>query len=287
MVEEAWILLGQGKLEEAQSAVQDGERCLQTLEPEPLEEGSLELALIKLRSNLAFRQGDFATSAKILEPLLDRLRLQGSSVALAGILVSLGSAYDNLGDQTRAIAVLKEALEVAKSVGARYYQVDASNNLLACFIRLGRTEEGLAEAAAALVLGEYEGSEFLRNNLAVAYLTVGRELEAIQLFQQIAHRATDAMLRVLAWARLSELLPRHGSPTEAEEALNHALDVALSMDPKATPVRLALVLLRQGTEAQLRRARPILQAVDVEVLPSPFKEQYVQALTERGLPLHG
>uniref|UniRef100_A0A7C3I074 Tetratricopeptide repeat protein n=1 Tax=Meiothermus ruber TaxID=277 RepID=A0A7C3I074_MEIRU len=287
LVEEAWILLGQGKLEEAQLAVQDGERCLQTLEPEPLEEGSLELALIKLRSNLAFRQGDFATSAKILEPLLDRLRPQGSSVALAGILVSLGSAYDNLGDQTRAIAVLREALEVAKSVGARYYQVDAANNLLACFIRLGRTEEGLAEAAAALVLGEYEGSEFLRNNLAVAYLTVGRELEAIQLFQQIAHRATDAMLRALAWARLAELLPRHGSPREAEEALNHALDVALGMDPKATPVRLALVLLRQGTEAQLRRARPILQAVEVEALPSLFKEQYVQALTERGLPLHG
>ncbi|MGK0618131.1 ATP-binding protein [Meiothermus cerbereus] len=285
LVEEAWILLAQGKLEEALLAVEEGERCLQHLEPQPLEEGSLELALSKLRSNLAFRQGDFATSARILEPLLDRLRSHGPSVALAGVLVSLGGAYDNQGDEPRAIPVLKEALEVAQSVGARYYQVDAANNLLACLIRLGRTNEGLAEAAAALALGEYEGSEFLRNNLAVAYLSLGREPEAMQLFQQIAHQATDTMLRALAWGRLGELYSRHGLHAEAEDALNRALDNALGMDPEAAPVRLALVLLRQGTETQLRRARPILQAVNVENLPLPFREQYEQALNQRGFPL--
>ncbi len=95
LVEQAWILLGQGRLEEAQKVVQEAEACLQDLEPEPLEEGSLELSLIKLRSNLAFRQGDFAASAQVLEPLVTRLRPQGPSVALAGVLVSLGSAFDN------------------------------------------------------------------------------------------------------------------------------------------------------------------------------------------------
>lgn len=284
LVEQTWVLLGQGRLEEAAKVLQEAQAIQARLEPEPLEEGSLELALAKLGSNLAFRQGQFAASCQTLEPLAARLRTQGPSLALAGILVSLGSSYDHLGQETQAIATLEEALQVAHRVGARYYLVDGANNLLGCLIRQGRCEEGLAQAKAALALGEYEGTAFLRNNLAVAYLSLGQEKEALALFEANAHGAPDAMLRVLAWARLAELYPRHGLAGAVEHALDQALETALGMDLQAVPVRFLLALLRWGTGAQLRRAAPLLQEGVAETLPPPWREAYLEALAQRGLP---
>jgi DNA-binding SARP family transcriptional activator len=281
LIERAWLLLGQGQPEEASRDIDEVARTAIAWESGPLNEESLELAVAKLRSNLAFRAGRFEESCTILEPMAVRLRQQAPSVTLAGVLVSLGAGYDNLGQETRAIPLLQEALRMAQTTNARYYQVDAANNLLTCLIRLGRTEEGLFEAESALALGRYEGTDHLCNTLAVAYLSLGRETDAIRLFEAVARDGSDAMLRVLAWARLTDLYHHGGREAETEPALDNALAVAFGMNPKAVPPRLALTLFQHGSDAQLARAETILAAVETESMPAHFREQLEQARAER------
>ena len=105
----------------------------------------------------------------------------------------MGAALDGLGRSEEALRYHREAFSVARATGARYSEIDVSINLLWCLMALGRTEEGLAVAESALAVGEYDGSPTLRNNLAAAYMELGRfeEARAMKRSQDVDY---DALL---------------------------------------------------------------------------------------------
>ena len=67
----------------------------------------------------------------------------------------------------------------------------AVSNWLYGLLCMGRAEEGLTKAEAALALGEYAISDNLRNTLALAYLRLGRESEAAAHYRVLTEKAFD------------------------------------------------------------------------------------------------
>ncbi len=121
------------------------------------------------------------------------------------VITSLAATYDNLNKQTNALKLHYKALNMAKQIGSKHYQVEAILNLLYCLMDLNRSSEGLKLAEEVLSFGEYEGSDILRNNVAAAYSELANIKKANYHFTYLTQNSNDPSILCIAWARLARL----------------------------------------------------------------------------------
>lgn len=265
-----------GRLEEAHAAALAGLAVA-----ENVQDDRLRRDLLATRASIVFYQGDAEAAVALLEPLLPELRSSGLPLELSHLLRNLAALYDSLGRNAEALSLHLEALTLAKRLGAHSAQVDIALNLLYCYMDLGRIEEGLIHAEAALRLGRFEGTDSLRNNLAVALTESGRFREAQTHLQQLTVDCDDPTLLAIAWSRLADLYSRLELQDEMSEALEESLRHVERTQFGIARARVIVNVLRLGTPAQRARVEPLTAALEVALLPAYVREELEAARTDQ------
>ncbi|OBQ40969.1 MAG: transcriptional regulator, partial [Anabaena sp. MDT14b] len=103
-------------------------------------------------------------------------------------LISLGSAYDSLGQYERAIAFYQQSLDIAKEIGDIQGESASLNNLGVAYYFLGQYERAIAFNQQSLdikkEIGDIQGESRSLNNLGLAYDSLGQYERAIAFYQQ-------------------------------------------------------------------------------------------------------
>ena len=104
------------------------------------------------------------------------------------VLVNLGAAYLNLGNDAKAIEYSQQSLAIAREIKDRYIESAALGNLGGAYIYLGNYAKGIEYAQQSLVIAreiknrQWEGNAL--RNLGNAYYYLGNYAKAIEYAQQ-------------------------------------------------------------------------------------------------------
>lgn len=274
----ARLRLMAGEPEEAQQVADQAERLLGQAD-----ESELGLQLQILRHHILIRQGRVAEAFDGLAPHLERLRHGPPSAELASVLIALATWNLDQGRYAEGWAVSQEALEIARQGKAHLHQVYAASNLLVAGFRLSCPEEAFPAAEEALALGQYEGTNLLRANLATAYLRLERCAEALLHAQILIRDAQGTFLEGIAWAILADSLWELGRQEEAQQALERCLERLPHTQVAAVSARILSTLCRLGDDAQLQWAQPFLAALTPHLLSPASRAELAQALERWGI----
>ncbi|WP_163988723.1 serine/threonine-protein kinase [Pyxidicoccus caerfyrddinensis] len=183
---------GMGLVKEAERTARMAEAALERLGPE----ASLEVAaeLHRVRSNLRYRQGDYARAlddASKSLALLERAR-GPRDVALADVLIGMGQALNALGRYAEAERHHARALALVEAVYGLEHPLRAAHlNNVATALRLqGKVAEAVARYGEALALGErllgaeHSSTSMIRVNLGDALSRQGQLAEALPNYER-------------------------------------------------------------------------------------------------------
>ncbi len=246
-----------------------------------IDDADLGFEYVLQRARAAKETMRFDEAIALMEPAVARLRKRRADVRLVRFVSSLATLYDDTDQPERAMPLHREALGLAKALGSRYFQVEASINLLFCTASLGRYDEAADWAEEALALGDYDNVPVLRTNLAANYFEAGRYHDALGHYAVLAELDAQPHLQVIALARCAECC----SLLERREAVAELLDRALARLPH-TDVAVAqgaaaIALHRFGDDAQLARLRAQLPDLEPAKLPPHQRARYQAALAAR------
>lgn len=226
----------------------------------------MELNASSLWAEAEFHLGDLEAAEGIVAANVAALRQERLPIALAAQLASLGAILDALERHAEALPVHLEALELARSLGARHQLVNVALNLVECYRELNRPEDALAVAAEALTLGEIDGVGVLRNNVASLLVALDRLAEAEE--HSLANvQVADPTLRTLAWARLTRIYHELGDGGRLNDALTNVVEHAPLTEYPVARVSAAAHLLDYGEELHLRAALELVADLDADALP--------------------
>lgn len=264
----AFVHLGEGQLHEAKALAAKGFEKGAAVGDEPLKQ-----RLRFLQARVAHRLECHQEALALLEPLLNELSQAPPAMLLAAVKSEVGALYDELGRSEEALPLHYQALELAHQLQARHHQVLASNHLICCLLELGRPQEALGPGEAALALGSYRDSDLLRINLARAYLALERLDEAERHYQHLGEQSANPAIRAAAWARLAELYQRTNRQEKIVQALEQALSALAHTDYPRARARVAIAVLRYGSDAQRQRLSPFVKALEGCPLPGYLKDE--------------
>ena len=203
-----------------------------------------------------------------------RCGANGRRPHLAITLSSLGSMLDFQGRHAEALPVHREALALARRLGARYTEVEVAINLLWCLPELDMHDEAMAAGEHALALGDCDATPTLLNNLAWLYLDCGRLDDAARVYAQLA-TGDDPTLACVAQAKLLQI---HAQQSRADDASASA-QALLAMLPRTDhPQGHAIAVL-----ALLDHGPPALHAQALRYLPKVPVEADLQARLDSAL----
>jgi tetratricopeptide (TPR) repeat protein len=242
--------------------------------------------LLRLRTQLALVDGESHRQVEALQHEIAALRAIAPGLTLISALTGLGAIHDENGEPERGLPLHQEALNLARKLNARSVQVDVAINLLWCLTELpGRAAEGFAIGEHALEVGEYDGSDTLRNNLAWAYADSGRLAEALALYRTLT-RSRDPTLACIAWSKVVDLQARlAASPDARDEAVEHLLQAMPRTDFYVSHASAIVAALNHGSDGQAKRALAWLRPAQ-EVDPW-LQEKLDAAMESRGFGRRG
>ncbi|MFO8149202.1 MAG: BTAD domain-containing putative transcriptional regulator [Trueperaceae bacterium] len=250
------LLLVAGRLQEAERWLTDT-AALPALVGDP----ELRLEHLILRARVAKQLLRSEEALALLEPEAERLRQRPPGLRLCQLLTGVGVLYDDLGRQAEGMAHLREAHDLARALGARYLQVDIAINLLFCYADQRRYDDADALARETLALGHYDNTAIFRSNLAAIHFEAGRFREALEHYRPLRDEVDQPFLRAIALARSAEAHAALGDGDPVPELLDVALDTLPATDYPVVLGRVAVAVLRLGTDAQ--RARLLALAPDL------------------------
>ena len=274
--ERAWALLVLARLSfQAGSLAQAQALCSEAAQSDPD-----NLDVLRLASQLALQRGDAAGAQPTLAAEVQALRRVPAGPALAAALTTLGALHDELGQADLGLPLHEEAWALAEQLQARHTQVDVAINLLWCCCALPQhREHGLAVGEAALALGEFDGSDTLRNNLAWAYADAGQGQRALVLYRQLAG-GRDPSLACIAWSRIAGLLAATGERGPMlDEALAQTLRSMLGTDFYVAHASAVVALVQHGSDDQAAAARRYIR--DDQSLDPWLQQRLDEALRRR------
>ena len=270
--------LHMGNVNEAQSIVDQNPDALERVPGETLA-SSLLLSKTLLWSALGQHERIIAA----LEPELKHLRTLPPGLDLVSLLITFAATHDNLRRNQEALPLHREAIQLARRLGAKHLQVNASVNHLVCCWMLGRTLEGVPDAEEALGLGEYVGTPTLRLNLAVA-LSTEQPHRAIELLEVALQRNPNSRTRLNVMAQLNKLYADTGNTLRATELLDQAIDAFSEVEAAQSRAAVILAVLKRGTPDQRECVQPYLDTLDRAAITPKLRDDLARELgeTERG-----
>jgi DNA-binding SARP family transcriptional activator len=222
-----------------------------------------------LRSRILRSTGRYAEAAQMLEQILPYYQRGSSKADLIQVQVALGYTYTLVGRHQEAEPLLHKAFELSQDAVGPAIRLLTLSNLLYCFICQGTSEGFLDEAEAALGLGDYTITDYLRFNLALAYLRLGRLEEAKGHYLVLAE-SFDPNYRCIAWAQLA------GLSEDAEAAVAQARDLYDSAKTPAARFIAVRAALLHGSPEQKSWGEKAFTGLDRDTLPWLFQSEYDQ-----------
>jgi tetratricopeptide (TPR) repeat protein len=213
-----------------------------------------------LRSRILRSTGRYAEAAQMLEQILPYYQRGSSKADLIQVQVALGYTYTLVGRHQEAEPLLHKAFELSQDAVGPAIRLLTLSNLLYCFICQGTSEGFLDEAEAALGLGDYTITDYLRLNLALAYLRLGRLEEAKGHYLVLAE-SFDPNYRCIAWAQLA------GLSEDAEGALKKVQAVYPNAKTPAACFIAARAALLHGSPKQKDWGEQEFTKLDRATLP--------------------
>ncbi len=227
---------------------------------------------------LANLQGDYAKSVKLQLECNDLCRTLQDNLALALGLSSLGANYDYSGYVKQALTTFEEALALSKAVKAPHVEQDVAVNLVSYLIDLNRHKEAIEIGENALALGHYDATDYLRNNLAVAYLEIKDSSRAVKQFEVLAEQTENIAIKCNAWARLVHLYANVNLAEKLELALRKTLELAEQTDSPVSMSRAIVSCLQHGSSKDKQAARLLLVKLDLDTIPPVPRAELEQVL---------
>jgi DNA-binding SARP family transcriptional activator len=244
-------LIGLGQIDQARQVNDTNQHLWNQLEPE---RGRRTFLLTQ--SKLAAHLGESQKVIDLLFPLLEGQQPQDASQVV--IITSVGVGYDSLGDIEKGAELHHQALDLARTLGARHLQVDVVLNLVWSATELSKiqnsqtpTLEALSLGEEALAFGEYAGSEVLRNNLAYTYQELEQFELAVMHYEYLAKQAHDSTLRCIAWARLPKLYAKLTREHEIPDALEKAMLEVDQTEMYIAHVAVLITTINYGSQSQI------------------------------------
>ena len=242
---EAVLLNHAGELEAARTSNQAAMQLMQRLQPD-------FVLFHATAASLAHASGDYQQAMDYLEPAVFQLRKQAISTNLISCLNGLGAAHNELGNHLLGQQYGREAWQMARSINAKSNQVSIAVNLAYALGQLGKPVEALQIQEEALSLGEYAMTNTLRNNLAQAYLKLGRLEEVKTLCHSIIADATDATLCCVNWMRLAKIHDLQNQPLEKHQAVQNGIQSLQNTEYEVARAAIAVGVFNYGTDTQIK-----------------------------------
>jgi len=159
-------------------------------------------------------------------------------------------------------------------------QQEVALNLVSCYIDLQRHDEAIKVGLTALKLGRYDATDYLRNNLATAFLEVEQEQEATKQFEILIDETENTTLKCNAWARLVKLYANQKENKKRKLALKNSL-LLVQETSSPTPVsRVIVSCLEHGSKNDKIAARALLKDLDMNSVP-PVARAELQKVLEK------
>ena len=272
----AGLLLHRGWAHEA-SALLEAARGLASV----VDDADLLLDDVMLRARAAKELVRADEAVDLLEPVVARLRRGRRDLRFAQFVTSLASLYDDVGRHDDALPLHLEALTLARVLGARYHQVEATINLLFCYADLGRHDDAVPLAEEALALGAYDNVPILRNNLAANHFEAGRYDEALRHYEPLLEQHDQPYVRLIALARSALMHARSGREERVRPLLDAALASLADTDYPVAQGAVAVAVLRHGDDAQVSRLWALVPDRDAGRLPSHMRAEFEAAKAGR------
>lgn len=259
------------------------------------------------RARVARDQQRALEAIELISPVVERMRTMRPDVRLVQFLTSLAVLKDDVGEFSAALELHTEALALARALGSRYFQVEATTNMVVCLQSLGRYEEATELAEGMLGVGDYDNVPTLRINLASTYFVAGKIEDALRHYRQLIDRA-EPHLRLIALARCVDCLialaetpssggagpgtaklwtkPGGGPATESDPAslIDAALDELAAPTTDYPPAigRAVVATLKHGSPEQRGRLHTLMPDLDLDHFPSYLQAELREALTADG-----
>jgi len=255
---------------------------LKTLEAQHDFSREVNRDILSNKAVIAHSQGDYETSIKFQLESNKLSRDLDDPIWLATGLSSLGAVYDYAGRYDDALNAYQEALSLAKDINAPHLEQEVALNLVSFYIDLNRLDEAVKVGENALALGHYEATDYVRNNLAVAYLDLKQNQNAKTHFEALISESENTTLCCNAWARLSALYHKENQSENCALALTEALNLAQKTGAPIVQSRVITSCMQYGEKHHKKQAKTLLKNLDKNAIPPVARAEFEEVLRQSG-----
>ncbi|MEU4155382.1 BTAD domain-containing putative transcriptional regulator [Actinoplanes sp. NPDC026670] len=246
---------------------------------------------------LLFYRGYLRDLTGLYERAVDVARQTGSDEGIAQTANCLASFHYRLGAYEHALRLLRESIEIRRRQGDLTALSQATGNLVAINIVLGRFGEAVDTAVESIRLGVLAGLPYTPpaavNMLSYAYQTVGRHREALHLDRvhllagnRDLHRLAGRIVHIQRSKRALGLMSPAAAQRYLEIALRLSVREQLASLEVETRTELGLVLGELGRFAEAltehRRAVEVAERVSENRFGADVFLNYAATLLRSG-----
>jgi len=246
--------------------IEEGRTRLERLLHTELGSGPARAAAQLTVARCAFVQGDFAALQRYTEACVPVLRASGDEHSVGFALMILGAATGTRGEHGRGVALLQEALAIARRSGNRWLEASClgyHGTVLASGGQVGAARHALEEGlAAARALGDYRSVGWMLITLGRIARADGdpeharaRVTEALAVQQRLGDiwGISNALREVAALA-----LDGRGDQVSARTLLTESLSLASTVQDRPTIAAGLNELARLAASCEPLRAAQLL-----------------------------
>ncbi|WP_424952235.1 ATP-binding protein [Deinococcus sp.] len=245
-----------------------------------LDDPGLARDMLLTQANIAHYRGEYHSALHIAQDVVRQQRQEALSHSHCTWLSTLAANLCALGRFEEALGHYREQLETARHLGLRAQQVTASSDIIATLHDLGRIQEGVPLAEAALDLGQFNDTFPLRYHLALAHSRAGQDPGALEHLLEVM-RSPSVNMRAHGYALLAEVYANMGRPVEAQQALQDGLTLAEGCDILTARAVVVIAVLQFASGPLLIRAAPLVEALRADPLPAYLEGDFWAALSAR------
>jgi CHAT domain-containing protein/tetratricopeptide (TPR) repeat protein len=250
----------------------------------------LEAELRHGKGDRLFNAGQFDSAQEAYNRAAELYKLAGDKDDLARVLTSEGRLQRAHGHSERSLDLYRQALKLQQETGDREGQVQGINAMAVAYGYLNDYVREIRLYQQALSMAQETGSErimnFLSENLAGAYIKVGRSREAAEVLERLAVHDQDHP--EYRYGSLAAAYFRMGRFEESREARTKAVELARA---RGNNVELPSLLLAKASveerlgerEAALADAQECLRKIEqlrAHLVPGDFMKQGFAEMTQ-------
>ena len=227
---------------------------------------------------IAHYEGNYDQAIALQLQSNELCKQQGNDLRLALGLSSLGAVYDYSGRYEEALSLFNESLELSQSLNALYLQQEAALNIVSCYADIGRHNEAIDIGLEALKLGRYDATDFLRNNIAAAYLEIKQNEQAIDQFETLINETENNTLKCNAWGYLIALYAEQDQKAKQDVAIEQAFELVKITESPPAISRVVISCLTHGDAPTQATAQTLAEDLDMDSIPPIARAQLKEIL---------